>query len=975
MLYFSARMVDMTARFLMTRIFRFFLFIVPFLLAVESQATHLRAGEITVERLNCTSLSFRICITVYTNTGSEIRFGDGVLNFGDGSLPHITPTVQNTTRPDLGPNVGTVTYCIVHTFPGPGQYPISYLEPNRNAGILNMFNSVETRFYLETIINIDPFLGCDNSPRLLVPPIDKACTGASWYHNPGAYDPDGDSLSYEFTIPRKDKGQLVNNYRDPNVREFYDQVGIDYNAANELKNGAPTFTINPRTGTIIWDAPGKAGEYNIAFIIKEWRKIGSSWIQLGSVVRDMQIIVDDCDNTRPELQVPADICVEAGQTIDQDIFGFDPDGDDVKIEAFSQVFSISPSPATISPDPPTFQASSPSLQAKLKFIWNTRCEHIKEQPYQVVFKITDKPKQGASLVQFKTWNIRVVGPAPVWKTATPDLTTRSANLVWNTYLCQSAVAMQVWRRVDKFDFTPPVCVTGMPDFLGFAQIAEVPIGQTTYKDNNGGRGLASGAEYCYRLVAVFPLPGGGESYVSQDICLPPILADVPVITNVTVDRTNSINGQITVKWLPPFDASPAQFPLPYTYDVFRAEGFSGNIKLLKVNPSRTSALTFIDNVPPVNTEETIYNYRIDCYDANGVKVGTSPTASSVRLETKPLFKEIQLTWAFDVPWSNQTQNYPRHLIYRGPEGATESQLQLIDSVDVNERFFTYTDSGQFNNIKLKETEKYCYRVMTRGAYGNPKIKEPLQNFSQIVCAQPNDSVPPCPPTIVAQATNCETFGQNNSCNPSTFSNVISWTRPDDVACRADIRSYKIYEFPELGSSDSTLLAENVRDTFYIHTNIPSYARCYKVSAVDRSGNESVVSEQFCFDNCPHYELPNVFTPNGDNCNELFSAYSDRTVTDENGNGPCGPIDVLDQQFKCARFVQKVHFTVVNRWGKEVYEFESGGERNIYIDWDGRDNNGKELSTGIYYYLAEVTFDVVDPAQREQTIRGWVHLIR
>jgi hypothetical protein len=972
MLYFSARMVDMATRFLMTRLFRFLLLILPLLAAVESRATHLRAGEIVVRHLNCTSSTYEICITVYTNTGSEIRFGDGVLNFGDGSQPHITPTIQNTVRPDLGPNVGTVTYCITHIFPGAGQYTISYLEPNRNAGILNMFNSVETKFYLETVINIDPFLGCDDSPRLLVPPIDKGCTGAAWYHNPGAYDPDGDSLSFEFTIPKKDKGQLVNNYRDPNVREFYDQVGINYSTANETQNGSPTFTINPRTGTIIWDAPGKAGEYNIAFLIIQWRKFQGAWIKLGYVTRDMQIIIDDCDNTRPELQVPADICVEAGQTVDANIFGFDPDGDDVKLEAYSYLFSINPSPATFTPNPATFQPSSPSLQAKGRFIWNTKCEHIRDQSYQVDFKITDKPKQGASLVQFKTWNIRVVGPAPKWQTAQLDLATRSANLVWDKYLCQSAATMQVWRRVDKFDFTPPECVTGMPDFLGYTKIDEVPITQSIYKDTNGGKGLASGAQYCYRLVAVFPQPGGGESYVSQDICLPPILADVPVITNVTVDKTNKVSGQITVKWRSPFDASKAQFPPPYTFDVFRAEGLSGNLKLVKVTSTRILDSTFVDT--NINTEDSGFNYRIDCYDRNGVKVGTSVSASSVRLEPKPLFREIQLTWTAEVPWSNQTQDYPRHLIYRGTGGSTESQLVLIDSVDVNQNQFVYIDSGQYQHTPLKETDTYCYRVMTRGAYGNPKIKEPLLNFSQMICAQPNDEEAPCAPKITSKGINCESFGQNNSCSPSTFSNIITWTRPKDD-CGSDIKSYTIYEYASSDTTERTLLAENIKDTFYIHTNIPSYARCYKVAAVDRSGNVSSLSDVFCFDNCPHYELPNVFTPNGDNCNEVFSAYSDRATSDENGNGPCGPIDLTDQKMRCARFVEKVHFTVVNRWGKEVFTYESGGERNIYIDWDGRDNNGNELASGVYYYIAEVTFDVVDPSQREQTIRGWVQLVR
>ena len=409
------------------------------------QATHLRAGEITVERLNCTSLTFKITITVYTNTGSPIQFGDGVLDFGDGSDPHITLTQPNTLRPDLGPNVGTVSYSVLHTYAGPSRYIISYLEPNRNGGILNMSNSVETRFYLETIINIDPFLGCDNSPKLLVPPIDKGCTGAAFYHNPGAYDPDGDSLSYEFTTPKKEKDSDVNNYRDPIAREFYDRIGLTYGAANETANGAPTFKINSQTGTIIWDSPGAPGEYNIAFLIKEWRKLAGVWVLLGSVTRDMQIVIEDCNNKRPELIVPQDICVDAGATIKEDIFGFDPDSDSVKIEAFSEIFNITPSPAVWIPNPAKFQASGPNKNAVLKFTWATKCEHIQDQNYQVVFKISDKPRQGPSLVQFKTWNIKVVAPAPKWKDAKLDLNTRSANLVWNSYACHTCIFTAVWQ--------------------------------------------------------------------------------------------------------------------------------------------------------------------------------------------------------------------------------------------------------------------------------------------------------------------------------------------------------------------------------------------------------------------------------------------------------------------------------------------------------------------------------------------------
>lgn len=947
---------------------------------IGANATHLRAGEITIRRQSCNSLTFDITITVYTNTGSQIRFGDGVLDFGDGSTPLITPTIENTLRPDLGPDIGTVSYTVSHTYGGPGAYTISYLEPNRNAGILNMFNSVETRFYIESKISIDPFLGCDNSPRLLVPPIDKACTSAAWYHNPGAYDPDGDSLSYELTIPKRDKGIEVNNYRDPNAKEFYDRIGLNYSTANEAGTGPPTFTINPVTGTIIWDAPGAPGEYNIAFIIKEWRKVSGIWINNGYVIRDMQIIVEDCKNNRPELKVPPDVCVDAGTKVTASIFGSDPDGDSVKIEVFSQILNnnISPpfqSPATYTPFPVKYQPTSGGRLAVLNFNWQTICNHVKEQPYQVVFKITDKSSKGPPLVQFKTWNIRVVGPAPKWSAATLVPAKRSVNLSWNTYACPNAETMQVWRRVDSYPYTPPQCVTGIPDYLGYSLIATVPIAQTTYTDSNNGKGLSVGASYCYRLVATYPLPNGGESYVSKDTCLAPIKADAPVITNVTIDQTSTTTGQITVRWRPPFDVDQVQFPPPYTYRVYRAEGFSGSLKLAAASTASLTDTTFTDT--NLNTEQTVYNYRVYAWDKNHtssdttVSLGKSATASSVRLEAKPDFKRIQLVWAASVPWTNQSPKYPRHLIYRGPNGATESQMVLIDSVNITNGVFSYIDSGQWNKTPLDNNTVYCYRVKTKGTYGNKRIKEPLYNFSEITCAQPNDKVPPCKQTLAITATPCDKLVLTLPCDPKTFSNTLTWKRPTDPACRADILTYNVYMAPQVGS-DFLIYKTGIRDTFFIDSNIPSFARCYKITALDRAGNESELSDQFCFDNCPSYALPNVFTPNSsDECNQTFHAYKEADTEAPK----CGSQDVLTIRQLCPRFVESVVFTVYNRWGKDIYSYDSGGDRDIYINWDGRDNNGADVPAGTYYYIAKVTFNVVDPAQKTRDIKGWVQIVR
>lgn len=963
-------------------VFSFF-FLALLILPGWVSATHLRAGEITVERQSCTNLTFRITITVYTNTGSDIRFGEGILDFGDGTTPHITPTVQHVDRPDLGPFIGTVSYTTTHTYAGSGRYIISYLEPNRNAGILNMFNSVETRFYMESQINIDPFLGCDNSPKLLVPPIDGACTGAAWYHNPGAYDIDGDSLSYEPTIPKKEKDLEVDAYSEPNDRDFYDRVGIVYGQANEDGNGPPTYEIDPVTGTIVWDAPGAPGEYNIAFIIRSWRKIQGIWVNQGYVVRDMQIMVEDCDNERPELEVPPDICVEAGTIITEDIFGTDPDFDNVKIEVFSQIINPPfPSPATFVPANGTLQPTGPSLKAKLTFTWNTACIHVKDQPYQVVFKITDEPPpgSGAKLVQFKTWNIKVVGPKPTWADIEMQ-SSRSLKVTWDPYTCANAETMQVWRRVEGNPYTPLECETGMPESLGYNLIATTPIAETTFTDDNEGLGLAPATTYCYRLVALFPLPQGGESYVSIDTCFT-IKADAPVITHANVDKTGTTDGQVTIRWRPPFEIDQVQFPPPYRYRVFRAEGLTGDIFLAPAHSGLLTDTTFTD--VGLNTLELAYNYRVSLIDNTGDSVSMSAIASTVRLDPKPQFQRIELNWAANVPWSNQSVDYPYHYIYRGPEGATEAMMALIDSVTVTSGKFIYVDSGQFNDTPLSEEIIYCYRIQARGTYGHPRIISPLINFSQINCAQPNDSIPPCKLTVSVQGKQCSEMTPAElsaylsglecpSLLPRVYSNLLTWRRPDDLECRQDIRSYNIYAAPYIGAEFS-LLVQNVRDTFYTDANLPSNARCYKVSAVDRAGNEGELSEQYCFDNCPRYTLPNVFTPNGDYCNDFFSAYSAQT-TDESGNGPCGPVNTTEQRILCARFVEKVEFVVTNRWGKHVYDYQSGGEQSIYINWDGRDNNGNEVAAGVYYYNAKVTYTVVDPSKKTQNVRGWVQVVR
>jgi gliding motility-associated-like protein len=82
------------------------------------------------------------------------------------------------------------------------------------------------------------------------------------------------------------------------------------------------------------------------------------------------------------------------------------------------------------------------------------------------------------------------------------------------------------------------------------------------------------------------------------------------------------------------------------------------------------------------------------------------------------------------------------------------------------------------------------------------------------------------------------------------------------------------------------------------------------------------------------ELPNVFTPNGDNVNDVFKLTN------------CGAI---------------LNTSIYNRWGNIVFQTEN---QNHF--WDGRTTSGEECVDGIYYYMIET---------KEKTIKGCIQLIR
>lgn len=906
----------------------------------KAAATHIRAGEIIAERVSTQTLTYRITVVGYTDTRSNVVFGPGRINFGDGREVTLNTESDIVLVEPLGNQIEKNTFVVTHTFQGPGQYTIWFKEFNRNDNTLNMDNSVDTPFYVETMIRIDPFLGVNNSPVLTIPPVDNGGVNIRYIHNPGAYDPDGDSLAYSMDIPKQDFQRVVNNYRDPSSSEF---------SFNREDGGTPPFLrLDPLTGDLIWDAPGIAGQYNVAFRIEEYRKIDGQFRLIGYVVRDMQIIIENTNNQRPELLLPDDLCVVAGTNIEEIIQGSDPDGDPIKIEVFGDPIEISSSPATYSPVS-AFQPS-PGI---VNFTWQTVCSHVREREYQVRIRITDQPKAGPALVDIKTWNIKVIAPPPVIN-GIDQQQGRNAEINWDPYTCgNSAETMQVWRRLNSDPYEPDSCETGIR--AGYELVGTTDMGTFNFLDTNNQNGLAPGNTYCYRLVAAFPPPRLGESMVSEEFCVT-IDVDVPLITNVSVEETDPEKGEIFIKWTPPYDIDRDQFPGPFTYELIRSVGFMGN-------QGRESILTTSDTLFTdinLNTENLVYNYRVILREGN-TTIDSSSIASSVRLEPVIINEAIELNWEFNVPWNNADPKFT-HEVYRNrtdPTAQDADNFTLIAEVNITTSGFTYFDDGSHNGIPLQKEIEYCYYINTKGSYNVDLLTYPLENKSQIICARPDDDRLPCPPVLTFEGPTCAEFLADKPCGFNSFVHDLNWEGDFSGACDDELSSYRLY-FSEDGEDAAFSLIETysaINNSARIR-NLPTYKGCYYITAVDRSGNESEPSNIVCVDNCPYYELPNAFTPNGDGANDLFMAF--------------------DNPFpKCPRFVEGVEIFIVNRWGVEVFSYNSldAGENDIFIRWDGTDKNGKDLPAGTYFYNAVVRFDAFAPELQEQQLKGTIQIIR
>ena len=899
------------------------------LLPAVVSATHNRAGEIIVEASGCDSPSDQLtaCATIitYTETAqTEVDRDSLLLNWGDGT----SQMIGRTNITPVAPGIQRNEYALCHRYPAFGRYVLSFQDVNRVRNVRNIPGSVNIPFSVFTSFSlVNPILnGCNSTPELTQDPIDNACIGSVWTHNPGAFDIDGDSLAFEFTVPSFAPRTPISNYVLPNA----------------VSGSSGSLTIDPQTGQITWDTPSVTGEYNLAFLVKSFR----NGIPLDTLVRDMQIFVADCSNEPPVIELAREqICVVAGEVVEFDVVATAPinEDQDVTLSASGRPFQLPTNPATFTP-----VTSGPQPDPVRKtFRWQTTCEDISNQEYFVVLRAVDTgDPRPDGLATLRTVSIKVVAPPPEDLQST--IGDEDITITWqNPYGCQDSddpdfLGFTVWRREGSNAFLPDTCETGLAG-RGYTEISTGEIsdvdddGRYTFTDTDVQRGRT----YCYRVVAVMARRTQStglifeeiESIPSEEICAQ-LARDIPLLTKVDVVATSSTAGQIDVCWILPQAGvlDTVQNPGPYRYVLSRASGQT--LEPGAFEPIQTFTTPFFGQQVDtcytdqnLDTEGQAYSYRIELFVGSDTEpVAEAQPATSVRLGAAPTDRAVDLSWTEQVPWSNQAYDIFR----RDPGATTFDSLTTVTGSN-------YTDEGLTNG------EEYCYLIRSVGTYNLEDIPSPLLNRSQEVCVVAEDNVPPCPPVAFVLSV-CDR-GVDCTDEDNLF-NTVEWTPSIDVCGDEDVAAYRVYFSPDsTGMPELVAQVESTDLLSFDHYPSDGIVGCYSVTAVDGNDNESAPSNVVCVTNCPTYDLPNAFTPNGDGQNDIFVP-----------RGLC--------------FVERVEFKIFNRWGQLVFQTDDPA-----LNWNGTNLNNEALPSGTYYYVGTVyerRLDGIVPG--DEPVSGYIELI-
>lgn len=212
-------------------------------------------------------------------------------------LSPLCPDEQGNSTCNGGNLVGTEEYVYEGTVTLSDECEEWFIGENfsyRNEAITNLedVEANEWDMHLSTTINTVGTT-CNSSPQFINPPVPYICNGYRYNYSHLAVDEESDSLVYKLVNPRE-------NFTDsiPYTNEF---SNLSSQYPIETENG--TFNINPDNGMISFTPTGDHAPDNpemtqsavLTVMVEEYR----NGELLGSILRDIQVVVLPCDNQPP----------------------------------------------------------------------------------------------------------------------------------------------------------------------------------------------------------------------------------------------------------------------------------------------------------------------------------------------------------------------------------------------------------------------------------------------------------------------------------------------------------------------------------------------------------------------------------------------------------------------------------------------------------------------------------------------------
>ena len=316
-------------------------FLILFFVLENVNAKHIIGGDVTYECLGVDTVTqratYRIYMTMYRDcqgggAGFDSDAGIGIYrqsglgfdfieqlseNFDETNFLQPTPSPCVEIPGNICVEEGLYEFDI--TLPIINQsYMLAYQRCCRNVTIGNIVNAEDTGASFSVEITPEAQQVCNNSPVFSEFPPIVICVGQPLFANQGAFDSDGDVLTYEFCSPKQGGGPFGSNenpgdptacngiFPDPsNCPPPYPDVifKLPNFSANNPMGGEPRMTIDSETG-LITGTPNLIGQFVVGVCVKEYR----DGVLIGQINRDFQFNVTECNaNVYAEIEHDAKI--------------------------------------------------------------------------------------------------------------------------------------------------------------------------------------------------------------------------------------------------------------------------------------------------------------------------------------------------------------------------------------------------------------------------------------------------------------------------------------------------------------------------------------------------------------------------------------------------------------------------------------------------------------------------------------------